>query len=446
MPPIKRFDGADVRLVLLGMIMTEQIISPIAAQWTTGLFDNEWADLIGRWCVNHYREYHEPIGSNILKTFQIWASNRPEDEETIETIDRFLQILDTEQPEATPEYALDVAYKLFNQVRIRRECKAAIEEAEVGMVKEAQERIAELKSIQFSGNGHTPFRMHPMEFLTNQTDLAEPYRIEYVMAEGHDMIIVGPKKTLKTLICQDMAVAIFSGKPFLGKFQVNNPANVLFMSAESGHLTLKRNFRTIYEKMCGRPRFFQDNGKSTLKRLTPPLFHFDGRLELSDDVPKIADKGHLDGLRWSLEKYGARVLFIDTASKAMPGEQASNAIKNQELLMAVSEICKDLSVTFVLVHHTHKLKNPYRPLSFDDVLFSGFAEHFGQWIFVSRRKPYDPPKDGESRVHRLFMNVGGRAGHSGIYSVDIDEGSLNQVRWKTHFLSREEIQQEVSNK
>ena len=52
---------------------------------------------------------------------------------------------------------------------------------------------------------------------------------------------------------------------------------------------------------------------------------------------------------------------------------------------------------------------------------SGFAEFARQWILLSRRSEFD----SDTGVHELWMKAGGSAGHSRLWAVDINEGTMS---------------------
>jgi hypothetical protein len=60
------------------------------------------------------------------------------------------------------------------------------------------------------------------------------------------------------------------------------------------------------------------------------------------------------------------------------------------------------------------------PLQLDNLAFAGFAEFSAQWALLNRRTTYAPG----SGHHDLWLTVGGRAGHSGVFGLTVDEGEF----------------------
>ena len=68
------------------------------------------------------------------------------------------------------------------------------------------------------------------------------------------------------------------------------------------------------------------------------------------------------------------------------------------------------------------------PADLDDLTGSGYSEFFRQWLLLSRREEYIQG----SGSHRMWMHIGGSAGHSSLTALDIEEGPAGFPRtWKT---------------
>ena len=113
--------GADIRIVLTGMITDPIVISRISEKWTDeGLFGNRWCNRIAGWCIRYYRKYEKPIGKKIEAVFERWAAKPGNSPEVVEKIDSFLCGLSNEYEitDVTPKYVLDRAALLFDKIRL----------------------------------------------------------------------------------------------------------------------------------------------------------------------------------------------------------------------------------------------------------------------------------------------------------------------------------------
>jgi len=94
------------------------------------------------------------------------------------------------------------------------------------------------------------------------------------------------------------------------------------------------------------------------------------------------------------------------------------------LYRAFSSACLAVGATPILVTHFRitRRDEAYDVPEIDDLSFAGIQEWARQWFLLSRREKYVPG----SGQHRLWLSAGGSAGQSGLWSLDIDEGVINE--------------------
>ena len=113
-----------------------------------------------------------------------------------------------------------------------------------------------------------------------------------------------------------------------------------------------------------------------------------------------------------------------------------------ELLRSISDLCQQMGVTLILIHHTKKgVADPHEPPQLEHIAWSGFAEHARQWLLIGRRSPY-VVGSGE---HKLWLNVGGSVGHSALWGLDIGEGIYSATeprKWEVGMLRASEVADE----
>ncbi len=238
----------------------------------------------------------------------------------------------------------------------------------------------------------------------DDADLKVEYLISSMLVAGQPGIMAGPKKCLKTSILVDIAVSLATNTPVLGFFETARPTKVALMSAESGLSTIRSTARTIAA-----------NRGLRLRDVTGLFF--------MNVVPKFGNALHLSALSQMLEETGAEVLAIDPAYLAMPAADAGNLMAQGELLSGVNEVCQKFGTTLLLAHHTKQTRpggNPYAEPELDDIAWAGFAEWARQWILLNRQERYS---EG-SGLHRVWLSTGGSMGHSGLWSVTVDEGQF----------------------
>jgi hypothetical protein len=256
----------------------------------------------------------------------------------------------------------------------------------------------------------------------------QEYLIEDVLVAGQPSIIGALKKSLKTTLMIEQGICLAAGLPFLGQFRVPKPARVGIMSGESGAATIQDTFRRIAKSKNWEPEE-HDN------------------LRFCFRIPRLGDPQHLDAVRRFICEDGLQVLSIDPTYLAIPvAENAGNLFAVGSLLGGLSELGQETGCTTQLVHHLRKgIASQCEPPELEDLAWSAFAEWARQWLLIGRREKYDPESDGE---HKLWLNIGGSAGHSSLWALDAWEGRRSDPggrRWgtviKTASLAREEAKE-----
>lgn len=267
-----------------------------------------------------------------------------------------------------------------------------------------------------------PAKKPSVKLLTCKQLDTEPYSIRYhiagTLAALQNHIIGGRQKTLKTTIAVDAAISLASGLPFLGTLPVNQTCRVLMLSGESGLSVLQESARRICRSkgVC--------------------LPDIDG-LFWSEWLPRLDNAKHLEMLKQAIQETGAEVLFLDPCYLAMPGADAGNLFLQGERLRSIAEICQEHAVCPILLHHLRKRAkgdHSFDPPELDELSWSGFSEFARQWWLLGRREPYE----GGSGSHKLWLSIGGSAGHSALWAVDVEEGIAGAPRRWEVSLSRPE--------
>lgn len=136
----KRYDGAEMRRILAGMVTDQTVCSRIASRWGDGLFDTPWANLVGNWCVQYIQKYDAPPNGQLQGLFDDWSQTTHAPEETIAGVEKFLGYLSQEHDQSekhSSDYVLDRADRYFNKVRIQKLVADVEDEMHAGQVERA---------------------------------------------------------------------------------------------------------------------------------------------------------------------------------------------------------------------------------------------------------------------------------------------------------------------
>lgn len=277
-------------------------------------------------------------------------------------------------------------------------------------------------------------------------DLSVNYLIEDVLVDKQVMLVSGPQKALKTTTLLDMALSLSTGTPFLGRFAVPEKKKVLFLTAESGLGTIRDKLDSIVaarELGCAACRSgdltgcYLGSGECCCPQ---DLGEWKHSLFVGNEVPKIgSSKGLVENqdvehLIRVCRMKEIEVVMIDPAYLALMTEDSSNLFVMGAMLRSFLDMLKDLDVTVIIAHHNTKAtgRNIGKDPSLSDMSGSGFAEFARQWLLIGIQEEYK--FDG---VFKLAMSIGGSAGHSGLYRMNIFEGVKDGPagwrRWEVKF-------------
>lgn len=147
-----RNDGSDVRRILSAMVTDDTVCGRISSHWSQfGLFKSKYANIVGSWCVAYFKKYGSAPNNQLTSLFQEWAGDNPNNDETIDLIERFLQFTSDEhrtEENRSSDYYIDLAAKHFNKIRLEKTIEHAQADLEHGKIEDAQNRLTRSKPFE----------------------------------------------------------------------------------------------------------------------------------------------------------------------------------------------------------------------------------------------------------------------------------------------------------
>lgn len=129
--------------VLAAMASSTPVLARIAARWPKyGLFGEDRAsNLIGTWCVEHFRRYGEAPGMALEARWEHWREEG--DKDLAKSIQALLEVASEAQDEGLPstEVLVDMAGEHFESISMRAAVDAAQAELNRGNVSQARDLI-----------------------------------------------------------------------------------------------------------------------------------------------------------------------------------------------------------------------------------------------------------------------------------------------------------------
>lgn len=196
----------------------------------------------------------------------------------------------------------------------------------------------------------------------------------------------------------------------------------MFASAESGEVILQRNLLGMAAMM---EITEQEKGELFQKR----------KFSIQFWVPRINDDDLMGYFSDCIDKTGAKAVVLDPLYMAMNGDSQHSLGLNGEQIQKLCRLITDKGATPIVDDHAKRSSinaKEYRPIVLEDITGAGKAESFRQWMLLGRRSAYQND-DSTIKEHDLWLTIGGSAGHSGTWGLDVSESfdaCYSQVEYK----------------
>lgn len=171
--------------------------------------------------------------------------------------------------------------------------------------------------------------------INDDSDPPEPIIDNGILLDGTILLIIGPAKSKKTFLTQNIALSIASGKDFAG-FKMPKPKKVFYYLAEGGYYPnrerLKQMAKNISTNYIG--NFMID---------FPPYMPIN-HPEVYNDVYK------------DIEESNAEVVIFDPLIRFHDiDENSANGIS--QVFSKIRQLIDKLGISVILVHHTGKVQS-----------------------------------------------------------------------------------------
>lgn len=221
----------------------------------------------------------------------------------------------------------------------------------------------------------------------------------------------GEKKTLKSYNLLSMSVAVASGKPLFGEFEVVAPGPVVYYVGEGGQAPFQRRLQAIaraYGVELG-----------------------DLPLHAVFEVGALDSTAFTDALKRNLDEVQPELVILDPLYAFHPsGVEAQNLYERGRMLAGLSSLVADETALIIADHFR---KTGSADLDLDSIAQSGMGQWADSWILQKHReKP-----DLDTGTYQLAVEFGSRQWGGSRWELDwqlpafsqLDEGQGDDISW-----------------
>ena len=173
------------------------------------------------------------------------------------------------------------------------------------------------------------------EILEDDSSPPEPIIDNGILLDGTILIIVGPAKSKKTFLTQNLALSIAMGNDFAG-FKITKPKKVLYYLAEGGYYPNRERLRKMAENIS------PDNTENFLIDFPPYML--------------INHKENYDEICKTIKELDAEVVIFDPLIRFHDVDENS-ATGMSEVFGKIKQLIEKLGISVILVHHTGKVQS-----------------------------------------------------------------------------------------
>lgn len=198
------------------------------------------------------------------------------------------------------------------------------------------------------------------------------WMIEGVWQRNSHGMIAGEPKTYKSVIATDMAVSVASGRPFLGKYPVNNPGPVMYIQEENSPWLVKDRITKIAHTRGLLNGSAEMNGSILSVKMPPelPMYFLNN---MGFDFTNEEDRSFLEE---SIQQVNP-VLIIFDPLYLMLGDRDENSSKDlRPVLNWLLHLRYTYHTSVIVLHHWNKSGKSERggQRMLGSVLFHGWVE------------------------------------------------------------------------
>lgn len=183
-------------------------------------------------------------------------------------------------------------------------------------------------------SGESELRVVRAADLPPRPDDEPPWLIEGLWGRGAVGVIGGAPKACKSWLSLEMAVAVASGRPCLGRYEVLDPGAVLVYAAEDAPVQVRERL----------------DGLSRVRGADFAVLEVDLILEPCLRIDRPED---LARLRRTLDNRRPRLLVLDPYVRLQRVDE-NNSTEVSAVLGALRELSRAFAVAIALVHHARK--------------------------------------------------------------------------------------------